>query len=418
MNILGCLDTPTGGGYRFARCGGGRPGTQSARTVRRDYLGFVFQGYNLFHRTSALENVELPSSIAGWLRASGENWRARRWPPSVSGAGNRTLRRTLGRTEAARGDRPGHRHRTVGAVCGRADRESGYSPAASRLWNLLVRLQPRARHHGPMVTHEPDMAAYAARTIRFRDGHVESDERNGRSHYALQRRGPGVSRNPTQRPALVATALGIIIGVASVIIMVTLGNGATRRSSRHRQHGQQPAEVMPGRAWPRRRIWKREAVQASGWEALPATSRAHLRRPGLIHQPQRHKRRKELVDDVTGTTNVYSSGQLDSWRAGAFPESGCAPARRLHRGRHHAQGTARRARPARDWLRLRSPLVQGDRRAAVEGQEQLGSGPRRYRRDSDSYFAAPPYRQRGHSPGAVVGPQSASSERAQQDIIG
>jgi energy-coupling factor transporter ATP-binding protein EcfA2 len=81
-----------------------------------------------------------------------------------------------------------------------------------------------------MVTHEADMAAYASRTIRFRDGHIESDERGRRdalmllNAFVLALR--EIRRN-VLRSSL--TALGIIIGVASVIIMVTLGNGATRR---------------------------------------------------------------------------------------------------------------------------------------------------------------------------------------------
>jgi putative ABC transport system ATP-binding protein len=60
MNILGCLDIPTGGTYRFAGVDVGQLTRNRRALLRRHYLGFVFQGFNLLHRTSALENVELP----------------------------------------------------------------------------------------------------------------------------------------------------------------------------------------------------------------------------------------------------------------------------------------------------------------------------------------------------------------------
>jgi len=65
MNILGCLDTPTSGTYRFKGVDVGRLSRNQRALLRRNYLGFVFQGFNLLNRTSALENVELPLIYRG-----------------------------------------------------------------------------------------------------------------------------------------------------------------------------------------------------------------------------------------------------------------------------------------------------------------------------------------------------------------
>jgi putative ABC transport system ATP-binding protein len=69
MNVLGCLDSPTSGSYRFAGVEVGRLNQAQRALLRRHYLGFVFQGYNLLARTSALHNVELPLIYKGMARA-------------------------------------------------------------------------------------------------------------------------------------------------------------------------------------------------------------------------------------------------------------------------------------------------------------------------------------------------------------
>ena len=72
MNILGCLDTPTAGAYRFKGIEVDKLSRNQRTKLRRFYLGFVFQGFNLLNRTSALENVELPLIYRGFLPVSGE----------------------------------------------------------------------------------------------------------------------------------------------------------------------------------------------------------------------------------------------------------------------------------------------------------------------------------------------------------
>jgi putative ABC transport system ATP-binding protein len=179
MNILGCLDRPTSGSYRFA----GRPLEKAPREVlalvRRHFLGFVFQGFNLLPRTSALENVELPLLYRG---IPGSERRAR-------------AREALARVGLA--DRA---HHSVSELSGGqqqrvaiaralvaepalllADEPTGNldSRTSHEIMGLLVELN-RAGLTIVMVTHEPDIAAYARREVRFRDGRIVADERRGR----------------------------------------------------------------------------------------------------------------------------------------------------------------------------------------------------------------------------------------------
>ncbi|CAO3456476.1 ABC-type antimicrobial peptide transport system, ATPase component [Azospirillum argentinense] len=92
MNILGCLDAPTSGTYRFMGVDVGRLNRHQRTLLRRRYLGFVFQGFNLLARTSAVENVELPLVYRALPRPPAAGLRGRFWP--VSGwKGARTTRR-------------------------------------------------------------------------------------------------------------------------------------------------------------------------------------------------------------------------------------------------------------------------------------------------------------------------------------
>ena len=136
MNILGCLDTPTDGRYSFHRhrCRASRPRT--ARRPAQPHIGFVFQGFNLLARTTALENVELPLIYRGVPAAERrklalERWRRSGSRPRASHAGG-----TLGRPAAARGDRARHRHRADAAARRRADRQSRHRSAATRSWSF------------------------------------------------------------------------------------------------------------------------------------------------------------------------------------------------------------------------------------------------------------------------------------------
>jgi len=178
LNILGCLDTPTSGSYLFEGVDVGKLTRGQRARLRRYYLGFVFQGYNLLNRTSALENVELPLIYRNQPLAE-RHARARQALDAVGLTGweNHTPGELSGgqqqRVAVARSNVTSPHVVFGNAPTGNLD------TARSREIMDLLRLLNRDRGITiVMVTHEPDMAAYATRIVRFVDGRVESDERN------------------------------------------------------------------------------------------------------------------------------------------------------------------------------------------------------------------------------------------------
>ncbi|MFO1349287.1 MAG: ABC transporter ATP-binding protein [Gammaproteobacteria bacterium] len=179
MNILGCLDVPTTGSYRFRGVEVTALSRKQRALLRRYYLGFVFQGYNLLARTSALENVELPLMYRGAPAAE----RRRRALHALDAVGLRGWERhTPGELSGGQQQRVAIARAivTTPAVL-LADEPTGNLDSA-RGREIMALLTNFNRVQGItilMVTHEPDMAAYAKRIVRFVDGRVESDRRNG-----------------------------------------------------------------------------------------------------------------------------------------------------------------------------------------------------------------------------------------------
>ncbi|MGZ3421026.1 MAG: ABC transporter ATP-binding protein [Polyangiales bacterium] len=176
MNILGCLDRPTSGRYLLA----GREVSAFGRTelahVRNRMLGFVFQSYNLLSRTTAMENVELPLVYAGIGRAErvaraqralervGLGGRVHHRPSQLSGGQQQRVaiaRAIVNNPEIVLADEP----------TGNLDSKTSESVMAlfQELW--------RSGQTIVFVTHEPDVAAHAARVITLRDGRILTDER-------------------------------------------------------------------------------------------------------------------------------------------------------------------------------------------------------------------------------------------------
>ena len=180
MNILGCLDVPTSGIFRFRGVEVQALDRDQRSLLRRRYLGFVFQGFNLLARTSAVENVELP------LLYRGETKRARHaaamraldqvglapWadhtPAELSGGQQQRVaiaRALVTQPEVLLADEP----------TGNLDTERSVE-----IMQLLTRLNQEGITV-LMVTHEEDMAAFADTIVRFRDGLVETVERDVRT---------------------------------------------------------------------------------------------------------------------------------------------------------------------------------------------------------------------------------------------
>jgi putative ABC transport system ATP-binding protein len=181
MHILGCLDTPTAGAYKFKGIEVGKLTRNQRTRLRRFYLGFVFQGYNLLNRTSALENVELPLIYrgvpAGVRRARAlqalETVGLNGWESHTPGelSGGQQQRVAIARAIV-----------TEPAVLFADEPTGNLDTARSReIMDLLNGLNRDQGITIVMVTHEPDMAAYAKRIVRFLDGLVESDGQNGRA---------------------------------------------------------------------------------------------------------------------------------------------------------------------------------------------------------------------------------------------
>lgn len=176
MNIIGCLDVPSAGQYLFKGLDAGRLDRRGRALLRRRFLGFVFQGFNLIARTSALENVELPLTyrgIAGSERRTkalaalervGLKDRAQHAPSELSGGQQQRVaiaRALVSEPSVLLADEP------TGNLDTKTSRE---------IMDLLSDLN-RQGITVIMVTHEPDMAGYAKRIIRFVDGHIDSDRR-------------------------------------------------------------------------------------------------------------------------------------------------------------------------------------------------------------------------------------------------
>jgi putative ABC transport system ATP-binding protein len=179
MNILGCLDTPTAGSYLFGGVEVGNLSRDQLALLRRHYLGFVFQGYNLLNRTSALENVELPLIYRG-LPAAERRTRALAALDSVSLNGWED--HTPSELSGGQQQRVAIARAIVTAPTVLLADEPTGNLDSSRSREIMELLTSFNREQGitvVMVTHEPDMAAYAKRQIHFLDGMVESDAQNG-----------------------------------------------------------------------------------------------------------------------------------------------------------------------------------------------------------------------------------------------
>jgi len=176
MNLIGCLDVPTAGRYLLDGLDIGRRGRDELAQLRNKKIGFVFQGFNLLPRTTALENVELPMLYDGCsprerrsrameaLRAMGLEGREHHHPNQLSGGQQQRVaiaRALVNRAPLILADEP----------TGNLDTRSSVE-----IMELVVRLNRDSGITVILVTHEQDIAAFSRRIIRFRDGQVVSDE--------------------------------------------------------------------------------------------------------------------------------------------------------------------------------------------------------------------------------------------------
>jgi macrolide transport system ATP-binding/permease protein len=246
MNLLGCLDRPSAGRYCFMGQDVAGFDADQLALLRRDAFGFVFQGYHLIASESARENVEMPAVYAGLpdaeraerasalLARLGLGERLENRPHQLSGGQQQ-------RVSIARALMNGGRIILADEPTGALDSKSGAEVMA-----LLHELAD-AGHTVILITHDRGVAAQARRVVEIHDGHIVSD--SGAVGAA-----PRLAAPPAQRPGVASwradlqqaarmawrgmrmnrlrtglTLLGIVIGVASVIVMLAIGEGTRQR---------------------------------------------------------------------------------------------------------------------------------------------------------------------------------------------
>nr|WP_315203673.1 ABC transporter permease [uncultured Albidiferax sp.] len=264
MNILGCLDTPSSGSYTLAGEAVQGLDADALAQVRNRRIGFVFQQFNLLPRASALENVELPLVYAG---VAAEQRRAR-----ASAALQRVgLGDRLHHTPAELSGGQQQRVAIARALVNQpqlilADEPTGAldSQTSEEVMQLLADLNAQGITV-VLVTHESDIAAWARRKIVFKDGQIVEDSgvaapaapaQDGRQSHQGHARMNGIAALRSAWRALASNALrsmltmlGIIIGVAAVITMVAVGQGATDRVQEQMKGlGSNIMLVLPGGA--------------------------------------------------------------------------------------------------------------------------------------------------------------------------
>jgi len=285
MDILGCLSKPTSGSYSLNGQATHNLDDNYLSEIRNEQIGFVFQTFNLLARTTALGNVELPLLYAGIgdreqkkramgaLEAVGLKERAHHYPNELSGGERQRVaiaRALVNNPSIILADEP----------TGNLDSQSG-----KEIMSIFKRL------HGQgntiiVVTHDPEVAECADRIIQMKDGHVEQEkvQRKALEHKV------SISDKINKRTSLIGslvsgltsgykglltnkmrsflTVLGIIIGVAAVIGMLGIGEGAKRQiTSQIEKLGSNVLMVFP-----RRPESKEEALEWRG------------RSKGLIHE--------------------------------------------------------------------------------------------------------------------------------------
>ena len=178
MNVIGCLDEPTAGRYLLDGIDVSQMGHDALAEIRNEKIGFVFQGFNLLSRTTALENVEVPllysknipkdrsNKARAALKLLGLEERQHHHPNQLSGGQQQRVaiaRALVNNAPLILADEP----------TGNLDTKTSIE-----IMELFVRLNEEKKITIVLVTHEPDISAYSKRIIRFLDGKIVSDKEN------------------------------------------------------------------------------------------------------------------------------------------------------------------------------------------------------------------------------------------------
>lgn len=303
MNILGCLDRPTSGSYRVAGRETGALGPDELAELRREHFGFIFQRYHLLGDLNALGNVEVPSVYAGKDRASrheraaallarlGLSERLEHRPGQLSGGQQQ-------RVSIARALMNGGRIILADEPTGALDTHSG-----AEVMKILEELHAEG-HTIIIVTHDMKVAEHADRVVEISDGEIVADRRTRETGEAPVLADPpkgnggwsavGDRFAEAFRMALLAmnahrlrtflTMLGIIIGIASVVSVVALGEGSRQQVLKNISAiGTNTIDIYPGSGFGDQRSARIRTLVPRDAEALAE---------------------QEYVDSVTPTVNT------------------------------------------------------------------------------------------------------------------
>ncbi|MFP9138504.1 MacB family efflux pump subunit [Devosia sp. XGJD_8] len=325
MNILGCLDRATSGTYQFAGREVGKLGPDALAELRREHFGFIFQRYQLLPDLDAVENVEIPAIYAGvdgaarrkraiaLLTRLGLGERLTHRPNALSGGQQQRVsvaRALMNGGEVILADEP------TGALDSRSGKE---------LMALLAELH-RDGHTIIIVTHDPLIAAQTERVIEISDGVIIADRRTGadtrvdRTKETIRRAArwrEGIDRSlEALRMALRAmiahklrtflTMLGIIIGIASVVSVVALGQGSQETVLANISSiGTNTINVYPGTGFGDRRSQRIETLVPSDADALGQQAYANSVSPQVSSNETVLFRNTSSNATVTGVGEGY-----------------------------------------------------------------------------------------------------------------
>ncbi|MGE8289477.1 MAG: MacB family efflux pump subunit [Stenotrophomonas sp.] len=328
MNILGCLDRPTVGSYRVAGRETGRMQPDELAQLRREHFGFIFQRYHLLGDLDARGNVEVPAIYAGTpaqarrsraealLARLGLSDRMGHTPGQLSGGQQQRVsiaRALMNGGEVILADEP------TGAL----DSASG-----EEVMKILGELHAEG-HTIIIVTHDMHVAEHAQRIIEIRDGVIIDDRRNDAApRFPAQQRATPVKTGGSAfqaardrfleafRMALLAmnahrlrtflTMLGIIIGIASVVSVVAMGNGSQQEILKNISAlGTNTIDVYPGKGFGDMRSARVQTLKSSDADVLAQQSYIDSATPSVSSSVTARVGNKAASAQVSGIGEQY-----------------------------------------------------------------------------------------------------------------
>ncbi|PHI31834.1 MacB family efflux pump subunit [Budvicia aquatica] len=332
MNILGCLDKPSGGTYKIAGRATNQLMPDDLAELRREHFGFIFQRYHLLGDLTAAGNVEVPAIYAGTERQKrkdravalltrlGLSDRTSYRPSQLSGGQQQ-------RVSIARALMNGGQIILADEPTGALDKHSG-----QEVLKILKDLHGQG-HTVVIVTHDMQIAEHAERIIEISDGNIIADRQSrpdqetttpakgipGSSHHTKTNNGFSAQRDRfvdafkmallamvSQRLRTFLTMLGIIIGIASVVSVVALGEGSRQKILADiSSMGTSTLEVFPGNDFGDRKASTIHTLRASDADALRQQGYVHSVTPSVSTSTTFRVNNQSVTGTVNGVGEQF-----------------------------------------------------------------------------------------------------------------